>query len=56
MNFSEVLDCLKIGKKAYRTGWNGEGQHVAVLYPDSEDVSINQPYLYLENTKGLIFP
>ena len=46
MNFGEVLEALKQGKKAQRTGWNGNGLFVTLQVPD-ENSKMTKPYMYL---------
>ena len=33
MNFGEVIEALKKGKKAFRNGWNGKGMYIWALQP-----------------------
>lgn len=32
MNFGEVLEAIKEGKKARRNGWNGKEQYIVLAY------------------------
>lgn len=47
MNFDEMWPHLVTGARAYRTGWNGKGLHVAVQYPDQHSEN-TLPYCYIK--------
>ena len=51
MNFGEVLEALKQGKKVQRTGWNGNGLFVTLQVPD-ENSKMTKPYMYLTSPVG----
>lgn len=50
-SFSIVLQALKEGKKARRTGWNGKGMWIELQRPD-EHSKMTLPYIYLNYPKG----
>lgn len=53
--FSWALTLLNTGHRLRRRGWNGKGQWVALQRPD-ENSKMNAPYLYLNNTFGVLVP
>ena len=46
LNFSQVLDLLKSGKRAARKGWNNPAIFVEVQTPDANS-KMTKPYLYM---------
>lgn len=55
MNFSVALEELKVGERATRTGWNGEGQWIALQVPD-ENSKMTLPYIYISTVGGCLVP
>ena len=49
--FSEALEQLKAGYKAFRAGWNGTGLHVKLQTPDAGS-KMTLPYIYIEYPVG----
>ncbi len=47
MTYEDALRHLKCGSFMRRAGWNGKGMHIAVQYPDANDL-ITLPYIYIE--------
>ncbi|MDO4647422.1 MAG: DUF2829 domain-containing protein [Eubacteriales bacterium] len=50
MNFGEVLEALKQGKKAARKGWNGKGIFIELQVPDAYS-KMTRPYIYIDTTR-----
>jgi len=55
MNFGQILEELKSGKKAERFGWNGKGMWIAIQFPD-EHSKMGRPYFYIKSADGLLVP
>jgi hypothetical protein len=61
MDFGQIIELLKQGKKASRKGWNGKGLWVEMQRPDVHS-KMTLPYLYLnypvdaQNTPGARVP
>lgn len=61
MNFSSILDEIKAGKRAARSGWNGKGMWIA-LCPGVElpeaiaDAVRFRPYLMIRCMDGSFVP
>lgn len=55
MNFSEALEGLKKGKKAYRKGWNGKNMWINLQLPD-ENSYMSLPYLYMKTVDKQFVP
>lgn len=61
MNFGQIIELLKQGKKASRKGWNGKNMWVELQRPDTHS-KMTLPYLYLnypldaQNTPGARVP
>ncbi|RJX20133.1 MAG: DUF2829 domain-containing protein [Ammonifex sp.] len=52
-SFSEILEHLKQGGKASRSGWNGKGQYIKVQYPDEHSAPCNTlPYIFIITVQG----
>ena len=57
-NFGEVLKYLKVRplmNTAFREGWNGKGQYIALQVPD-ENSKMSLPYIYLSTPDGKLVP
>lgn len=39
MNYSQALDCLKVGMLVSRTGWNGKGMFIFLVQGSTFEVS-----------------
>lgn len=50
-SFSYVLNWLKSGKKAQRSGWNGKGMWIAIAQPDGFP-KMTLPYIYMKTADG----
>jgi len=46
VNFSDALNSIKSGAKAYREGWNGKGLRIQIQRPD-EGSMMTLPYIYM---------
>lgn len=55
MNFSQALVHLKIGDKAFRTGWNGARQTLGLQTPD-ENSANTLPYIFIITVDGKRVP
>ena len=58
INFGEVLNYLKRSPSqhtAFRSGWNGKGQYIALQVPD-ENSKMNLPYIYISTVNGKLVP
>lgn len=52
MNFSEVLEYIKAGARAYRTGWNGKGMFV--YFVQGSTFEVNRPPLLQHFDDGTV--
>lgn len=48
-SFGWALDCLKLGKKVAREGWNGKGIFIELQTP-TELSKMTSPYIYIDTT------
>lgn len=48
-NFGTVIEALKAGKKAARSGWNGKGIHIELQVPDAHS-KMTSPYIFIDTT------
>ena len=70
MNFSQILESIKAGKKAARLGWNGKDQFVFLvpgstflvnrppllgIYPEGTEINY-QPHIDIKNQQNQIVP
>lgn len=70
MNFSQILESIKAGKKAARLGWNGKDQFIFLvagstftvnrppllgIYPEGTVIDY-QPHIDIRNQQGQIVP
>lgn len=46
LNFGNVIEGLKLGKKFIRSGWNGKDMFIALQTPD-EGSANTLPYIYI---------
>jgi hypothetical protein len=46
---------MRMGNKVYRTGWNGSGQHIALMEPDNDE-HMSLPYIYICTVQGHLVP
>mgnify|MGYP001614980343 CR=1 FL=1 len=56
--FAEVIAYLKetpLQNTAYREGWNGIGQHIALQVPD-ENSKMTLPYFYISTVDDKLVP
>ncbi len=49
MNFGQAIQCLKLGLRVARMGWNGKGIFIALQVPD-EFSKMTHPYIYIDST------
>lgn len=57
-NFEQVLNYLKqapLMNTAFRQGWNGKGQYIALQVPD-ENSKMSLPYIYISTVDGKLVP
>lgn len=54
-DFGYALNCLKVGKKVTRTGWNGKGMWLALQVPDAGS-KMTLPYIYMSTAHGALVP
>ena len=50
-----AVKALNDGKKVFRPGWNGIGQHLELQVPD-EHSKMTLPYIYIRTVKGDLVP
>lgn len=55
MDFPEAFILMQAGMSMRRRGWNAPDQWVRCQFPD-EKSRMTQPYLYLHNNLGQLFP
>ena len=55
LNFGQVLELLKEGKRVAREGWNGKGMFLQLQVPD-ENSKMRQPYIYITPVGGELVP
>lgn len=55
MTFSQALECIKLGFKVLRAGWNGKEMWLAIQRPD-ENSKMGVPYIYMKGVDGKFFP
>lgn len=55
MNFSQILESLKAGKKVSRLGWNGPKQYLELQVPDAHS-KMTLPYIYIRTVQGDLVP
>ena len=55
MNFGEVLEGLKDGKKYERRGWNGANMFIALQNPDDRS-KMRRSYIYMSPIDGNLVP
>lgn len=55
MEFGAVLDALKMGAQAARSGWNGKGMWIKLQVPDTNS-KMRRPYIYLNPVCGELVP
>ena len=53
--FSAVLEFLKTGHKACRSGWNGKGMYIALQVPD-EHSKMSLSYIYMRTVSRDLVP
>lgn len=54
-DFGYALNCLKVGKKVTRPGWNGKGMWLALQTPDAGS-KMTLPYIYMSTAQGALVP
>lgn len=54
-DFGYALNCLKVGKKVTRVGWNGKGMWLALQVPDAGS-KMTLPYIYMSTAQGALVP
>ncbi len=57
-NFGAMLEHLKqtpLQNTAFRQGWNGKGQYIALQVPD-ENSKMSLPYIYISTVMGDLVP
>lgn len=55
MNFGQVLEDLKAGYAAHRSGWNGKNMYIKLQVPD-ENSKMRRPYIYMYPVDGQLVP
>jgi hypothetical protein len=51
MTFGTIIEHLKSGGYATRTGWNGRGMHIALQNPDEHSAN-TLPYIWMKTAQG----
>lgn len=54
-NFGVVLGYLKLGYKAYRSGWNGKNMYIKLQEPDLKS-KMTLPYIYMKTAQEELVP
>ena len=53
--FGDALECLKLGHKLTRRGWNGKNMYIMLQRPD-EHSKMTLPYIYMKTAQGDLVP
>lgn len=55
MNFGQVIEVLKQGKRATRIGWNGKGMYIELQKPN-ENSKMTLPYIFMRTADDNLVP
>ncbi len=55
MDIGSAIECMRGGKKVFRSGWNGKGQYIAIQNPDDHS-KMRKPYIYISLVDGELVP
>lgn len=55
ITFSQALEVIKQGHRAYRSGWNGKNMYIQLQRPDANS-KMTLPYIYMYTAQGDLVP